>query len=201
MAKVKSKDQMEKMENRNNVFIKLDEGDYKIRVISDIEYVLQHKVEVDGKTRFFICPTEMARIHNENCNEGEQVEIPTCPLCENGIKTDLSYLAFALVRFDSGKFEVGLLNKNSILKEALNLEFDPDFGDIKGIDLKVNATGEGLKRRYKVNPLPKDKSIAFSEEEQKAIDEFNSRFELSDFCKPAEEVVLTAVAKGEEIPF
>lgn len=201
MAKIKSKEQMEKVENRNNVFIKLDEGDYKIRIISDIEYILQHKVEIDGKTKFFICPTEMARIHNENCAEGEQIEVPTCPLCEQGIKTELNYLAFALIRYDSGKFEIGLLNKNSILKEALNLEFDPDFGDVKSIDLKVNASGEGLKRRYKVNPLPKDKSIPFSEEEEKAIADFNDRFDLSDFCKPAEESVLMAVAKGEDIPF
>lgn len=201
MAKFNSKEQMEKVENRNNVFLKLDKGDYKVRVISDIEYVLQHKVEIDKKVRFFICPTEMARVYNESCAEGEQIDVPTCPLCEAGIKTDLTYLAFALLRYDTGKFEVGLLNKNSILKEALNLEFDPDFGDVKSIDLKVNATGDGLQRRYKINALPKDKSLPFSAEEQKEIDDFLERFKLEDFCKPAEETALLSASKGEEIPF
>lgn len=199
--KIPSKDALSKIENRNNAFLTLDEGDYKIRILSDIEYILRHKVEVKGKFNFPICPTEMARLHNSICPEGEQVDVPTCALCEAGHKVDGNYLAVALLRYDNGKHEVGILNKNSILKKATNLGFDEDFGDVKEIDLKIKATGKDLARRYDVNPLGKDKSPAITPEEQKSIDEFNDRFTLEDYIKPADEVTLTALANGEDIPF
>ncbi len=191
---IKSKEQIKKIKQMNKIFLDLDEGEYKIRILQNPHIIYEHKVDIDGKTKFIICPTEMSRLANEE-------ELAPCPLCEQGNKPAIRYLTVALVRYDSDKFEVGILNKNSIIKKALDLNFDPDFGDVKEYDLKVKATGQKLQRRYEVNPMPKEKSLAINEEEQKVIDSFYSKNALEDFTKPKSYEVIQKIINGEDIPF
>ncbi len=189
-----SKEQAEKINNLSKVFLKIDEGEFKIRILTNPHVIAEHKIDVKGKTKFVICPTEMARMNGED-------EIPPCPLCEKGESTSLRYLAIALVRYDSDKFEVGILNKNSIIKKASDLNFDPDFGDVREFDLKVKATGQNLNRRYEINPLPKEKSLPITEDEQKAIDAFMAKHSLKDYTTPRSFEEIEAIIKGEDIPF
>lgn len=186
--KVKSKEQMDKLSNQSNVFMKLEKGETRIRVFGDIHAVKEHNIKVNGKPRAIACPCENARMAIAN-GESQATDIPSCPLCELGYPVKTSYLATVVEREaeKDGKFiggEAFVLKKGpTLLGEIQNLFDDENWG--RGdYDIKITATGDGLDRKYSILAVPVDKCKPLSEKEKVALAALNEKVSLDEMTTP-----------------
>lgn len=188
--KIQNKKQMDQLSNQDSVFLSIDEGETRVRIIGDIYAVLEHGIEIEGKRRNIACPTENVRKEIQLGLLSPDTEIPTCPLCELGYPVKAQYLAFTLVREkeEDGKLVpplAGVLKKGpSLLGKIQNYLESSDWGNAGNYDFKILATGKDLKRRYEVNPVPVDKSPEFNDRERMVIERAKERVDLDKMTTP-----------------
>lgn len=181
--KVESKDTMDKANEGGNVFLEVVEGEMTVRLMTDIEGVKEHRVNIDDRWRYLACPHETAK-WEALVNDSQVKDFPNCPLCEKGYPVRAAYLAVAINR-DNG--EVGVLKKGAtVFGPITELREDDNWGDPKNYDLKIKATGAGLKRKYVITPIPKDKSQELSEEDLNNVGLFTNDTDIVDMTKPRE---------------
>lgn len=214
--KVKSKAEMDKLSNQSSVFMKVEKGETKIRVTSDIHAVKEHEIKVEGKHRAIACPTENARLAIAN-GESQDNEVPPCPLCELGYPVKTSYLAEVVEREreENGKFyggEAFILKKGpKLLGEIQNLFDDENWGAGKDYDVKIIATGDKLDRKYSVLGIPAAKSAPLTSREQASLEDLRKKVSLDEMTKPRPYKEINEIlgpdfpdyvtAKASEVPF
>lgn len=187
--KVASKKQMEQLSGQGGTFMKVEKGDTKIRVVSDIHAVMEHRCTVEGKVRFIACPTENARMAIA-AGVSQSEEVPPCPLCEKGYPAKVNYLAKVVEREHeaNGKLVGGkayILKKGkTLLGEIQNLVDDENWGDPRRYDIKLSATGDGLGRKYGVSPVPVDKSPELNARERESLRALDEKVDLDQMTTP-----------------
>ncbi len=99
-------------------------------------------------------------------------------------KTSAQWLGYVLVRGtsrDEDKITLAFL-PHGIVKFLGNLEDDPDYG-FKSYpmpyDLKISATGSGLKRKYEKVPLPQNPALALTAKQLADIAELKPAIEVA----------------------
>ncbi len=168
--KVKDSKQMDKMSGSSAKFLKLQEGTNKVRVVSDIHVVREHRSNIK-KLSFTVCPTEMARLAVEFGESQDSTPLP-CPLCEKGYPVNTKYLATAILRNTKGEDEIGILKASkTVLGSIMDIDEDEDFeGTYRNFDFNIRGKGEGKQRRYTVQCIPnkkvEDKDITDDEKEK-----------------------------------
>lgn len=193
--KVPNQKAMAKLSNTESVFMKTPEGEYLIRVMSDLYAVKEHSIKVDGKSRMIACPTEQARAMKEFGILPEDADIPPCPLCELGYPVSTKYLAVVVERereeFDKkgNKIKVGgdawvLKKGTTVFSHIQALHEDPDFGKGQDYDIKIVVTGKGLQTKYTITPVSKEKSAPLTVEEQRALASLAEKVDLEEMTTP-----------------
>lgn len=187
--KVQDKKQMEKLSNNASVFMKIEKGDTRIRVIGDIHAVKEHDLKVGGKFKAIACPCENARMAIAN-GVSQDTDVPPCPLCELGYPVKTSYLAKVVERETEkdGKFyggEAYVLKKGaSLLGEIQNLFDDENWGKAGNYDIKITATGDKLERRYSIMAIPADKCQPLSKKEEISLANLDNNADLDEMTTP-----------------
>lgn len=190
---------MDSASDNKSIFMKLEEGEKKIRVIGDIHAVKEHSVLIEGRSKFIACPTENARMLIEAGELPTDSEIPACPLCELGYPVKTSYLAIAV---DRDSEEAGVLKKGpKVLGEIQGLIDDEDWGAAGDYDIKITATGEGLKRKYTVMGVPANKSKPLTEKEESSLSKLLTETNLEKMTtpKPYSEIAKQTFELGEYV--
>jgi hypothetical protein len=109
---------------------------------------------------------------------------------------------FIVYNFTLGRAQI--LNAGAtITKEIQRLHQDEEWGaNIKNMDIKISAAGQGLKRKYTVTPLPKPEQLTAEQiNECKAVD-LDGKIENGQrmsFYKPDEEKVIQVEDKLDEV--
>lgn len=187
--KVSDKKQMDKLSNQASVFMKIEKGETKIRVVGDIHAVKEHDIKVDGKFKAIACPTENARMAISN-GVSQDLDVPPCPLCELGYPVKTSYLAKVVERETEkdGKFyggEAYVLKKGpQLLGEIQNLFDDENWGKGGDFDIKITATGDKLDRRYSILAIPAGKSAPLSKKEEISLANLDKNANLDEMTTP-----------------
>lgn len=134
-----------------SLFIKLENGENRIRLVSKPENYQVHNQKIEGKFRSVKC-------------EGTD-----CKLCAEGNKPRDRYAWVVLDRSDGQVkvYECGWM----VFEQVLNLARDEDYGDPTQYDLKITKTGEGLDTNYTVIAVPK--KTALTAEEKEKLEEAN----------------------------
>ena len=130
-------------------FMKLQQGENKIRIVSQTFHFKKHGFKDEGKYSSKIC-------------QGEG-----CQFCAEGNEPKSRYAWTVIDRADN---EVKILEVGwQIYGQLLGYAKDEDYGDLQTYDVKINKSGELLKTEYQVVPVPKKTEI--TEEEKKSIEE------------------------------
>jgi len=130
-------------------FMKLQQGENKIRIASQTFHFKKHGFKDSGKYSSKIC-------------QGED-----CQFCAEGNEPKNRYSWIVIDRTDNGIkiLEVGW----QIYGQLLGYAKDEEYGDLKTYDAKIIRTGEGLETDYQVRVSPKHSEI--TEEEKKSVEE------------------------------
>lgn len=142
-------------------FLKIQEGKTKVRIVSDVHGVKEHRIEVGGQARMIACPKENE--YWKRMTEGEQTDeaLPRCPLCEKKYPVNTSFIALVINR-ENG--EIKVLKKGKTVFGPL-MNYQEDIGDIKGYDIVIRAEGKGVNTKYEVSPSIKDNKPITGDEE------------------------------------
>lgn len=208
--KITSKEVMDKVSGSSQTFIKIDEGETKVRIVSPIYAVFEHPVEAEEYVRMIACPSkcqEMGKKIGEI--KAEEKDLP-CPLCEKGYEPKVAYLAFAVNRNPKkGEITAGVLKKGRQVFSAIqSLAEDPDWGPSKDYDVKIVAKGKGRSRKYEIFGVPANKSVALTEDEEKAVTDLAADVDLEKMTTPRPyEEIAEIIGKDfpeaptEQVPF
>ncbi len=117
----------------------------------------------------------------------------------DGEVTISTKFAFVVYNFTLGKAQI--LNAGATIVKAIQkLHQDEEWGaDIRKMDIKISATGQGMKRKYEIIPLPKSETLTNEQiKECQAID-LDTKIENGQrmsFYKPEEQ---TGYEKAKEV--
>lgn len=185
---------MEDLSKRENPFLKLEEGDNKVRVVSGVHVLIEHRTNLGGKLRFTVCPTEMDRLNNQFSDE--KVEVRPCPLCEKGYPVQTKYVAIVISRKD-GKPYI-LKGSKAVLGYIKGLEEDPDWGNYREFDVNIKGTGKGTERRYQPSAIPrKEETAKLTPEEEELLVSFGMD-KLEKMTQPNEYATIVKKLTGSE---
>lgn len=173
---------MDDVSDNKSIFIKIEEGEKKVRVIGDIHDVKEHNVLIEGKRKFIACPTENVRMRISAGELDKESDVPPCPLCELGYPVKTSYLAVAVDRDEEC---AGVLKKGSTVLGAIqSLKDDEDWGNGEDYDVKIVATGKDLARKYAINGIPPNKSKELTEKEKTSLAKLNEETSIDQMTFP-----------------
>lgn len=84
---------------------------------------------------------------------GESIPVSCIGENQDGEPNDVKgFLAAIVWNYDTKQIEIFCDEHTSIKDAIVELENDPDWGDVQQYDLKVGKTGKGMETRYKVTP-------------------------------------------------
>lgn len=122
-------------------YLKLKEGDNKIRIVSDA--IQGFEGWQDNKP---------VRRTLDNPFTGEERKVLDCN--ENGKPKLREFVACTVWNYDEGKIQVMSLTQASIIRAISEYSADSDFGNPTEYDLKISRKGVGLETEYTVKALP-----------------------------------------------
>ena len=120
---------MNSAQNGDSPFLKLENGENRVRIVSEIQGVKEHRIETPESCTMTACPKEMLRWQVETTGQDHTSKLPPCPICEAMEKDEKKaqnwrprsqYLAVALIRIDG---KVGVLKIGKTVFAG-----DPVFG-------------------------------------------------------------------------
>jgi hypothetical protein len=167
----------------NSGYLKLIEGSIKFRVVSEPVYGYEYWTEA----------RKPVRLHEDPKTKPADVRIE-----KDGSYTVKHFWAFKVLDRADGMVKIFEITQNGIKRDIESLIKDADWGDPQGYDIKITGTGEGLSRRYTVNPIP-HKELTAEEKSLVARTEIdlNALFKAEDpFIAKVEDEV-----KLEDVPF
>lgn len=207
--KVNNSQQLSDLSNSGSIFLKVEKGETLVRIMSDIHVVKEHRISVGGKWKFPACPTENERMKIA-FGESQATEVPPCPLCELGYPVQTAYLCVVVERerkeFNKKGQEITVGGDASILKKGPTLMGplqalldDDNWGRTGNYDVKIVATGDNLERKYAVSPIPVDKSLPITKNEQMSLDDLYGEVDLDRMTTPNEYAKIQEII-GEGFP-
>lgn len=123
-------------EGEGGGWIKLEEGDNRVRIVTEIEDYGSHYLPSGGSKKSQIC------IGSEN----------GCPACSMNLRPSAKFLCYAIDRKDG---ELKLLNFGyTVFKQFKALSQDAEFGfdAIPDYDINIHKTGKGVETEYSIIP-------------------------------------------------
>ena len=149
--KISNKETLDKAGERKSPFLTLEDAT-KIRIVSDVHGIKEHRILVNGQNRMIACPRENEMWRRETEGEQTDAEIPKCPLCEKKYPAKVAFLAMVINRANG---EVKVLKKGTTVFGPI-MEYNEEIGDVRGYDLNIKKKGKGLETEYTIIPLEKD---------------------------------------------
>jgi len=179
-------------EESTSNYMKLDEGTYSFRVLSEAIVGLEYW-HVDGAKRTPV------RIH-------QGVNIPISDLNdyddEGKLKMPKLFWAFAVFNRNDNRIQILEITQKTIRESILSLVNNPKWGDPKEYDITIVSTGKKFDRTYTVTPDPKEE---LDQEILKKFKGMNINLDaLFDGLDPFASKMMTADETEEEnsnIPF
>lgn len=135
------------MNNNSGQWMKLKEGENRIKIVSDFEDYGIHYIPAEKKS--YIC------IGREN----------GCPYCAKGLTPTAQFMGYVIDRADN---RVKLLHVGwTIYKAISDLQASVDYGfdGLPPYDIIINKTGSGIDTQYTVMPSRKDTPLTEEEKE------------------------------------
>lgn len=191
---------VEIINKKESVFVSLDEGVTKIRLMSDVHVLMEHYGKIGDKWSSTVCATEQEKLARKIGASQATDELPPCSVCEKGwgfggdakvgpYLRSARYVAlvFMWTKDKDGKEvqQLGVLKTGAtVLGKVLKLEANEDWGDYKQYDISIDAVGKGMSREYTVDPTPKDKSRIIDDKMQEQFINFNSDVNLDKMSTP-----------------
>lgn len=134
-------------EASNSDFMKLEQGENKLRIVSGFETLKQHWLEKDE--RFVICVADKA----------------SCPYCAAGDKPSKKFFVNVIDRKDGEvkpwAYPITIQNQLANYSQKEGYEFE----EIPPYDISITKTGEKLGTRYLVVPDRNNKELTEEEKE------------------------------------
>lgn len=172
-----------KIPKSSSQFMRLQEGNNRLRFLSDIVYGWEGWFE--GKP---------FRHEGSVCNiKPEQVD-----LNQNG-KPNINYFwAMVVWNYSEKKIQVLELTQKTIMSPLYEMEQNEDWGDLKNYDIQITKKKEGDKTTYTTlgippKPLSKEIKKAYEESEVNLNKLFDGEYPISD---PVDET-----PNHEDVPF
>lgn len=164
-----------------NVYLKFDEGETKIRILSQafIGYVAWADDQGNIRQR------------GERPHQGDKPQRYSREDAPDEVKANGKEFWLVLVwNYDQNKIMLWDITQKSIKDQIVDLAQSEDWGDPRNYDIKVKREGEGLKTRYTVLPVP---AKELDPEIKKQVD--NLEYDLSNYVKG--KPVFTSLTKEE----
>lgn len=140
-------------------FMKLENGDNRIRIVSNPARINAHwEKTIDGKNKKVICSGH------------------DCPLCEKGERATARYQLLVIDRAEADKIKVLDCGKQ-VMNAISTYSADPDYGDPTKYDIKIKKEGSGRDTHYTAVAVPHKTPL--TENEQKMVSEAKSLKELN----------------------
>ncbi len=188
---------MNSAQNGDSPFLKLENGENRVRIVSEMQGVKEHRIETPESCTMTACPKEMLRWQVETTGQDQGGKLPPCPICEAMEKDEkkaqnwrprTQYLAVALNRKDG---KVGVLKKGkTVFAPLTSYNEDPDWGDVRKYDVKIMKSGEGLATTYQVIPVPqKSETAELTNEEKARVMDFDVNLDQMTTPLPYEKIV------------
>ena len=149
--KFKEYDKVDEQYDTGGNWMRLKEGDNKIRIVSEFEPYGSHYVRAEQKS--YIC------VGKEN----------HCRFCERGLMPRVQYIGYVIDRADG---RVKLLQiGHQIFSQIGQYAKNPDyaFDVLPDYDITINKSGSGLNTTYTV--IPARKNTPLTDEEKKMVAE------------------------------
>ena len=168
-------------------YLKLKEGAVKFRIVSDsivgFEYWTNEKKPVRLREKPETKPADIR-------------------MNDDGSYTIKHFWAFSVFDRDSGMVKVLELTQTGVMRQLEDLISNPEWINPKEYDITITGKGEGLERRYTIQPSPhkdltkEEKSVvARTEINLNALFTGENPFDSAAIVEPEEEV------KIEDVPF
>jgi hypothetical protein len=123
----------------NSNYMKLIEGTIKFRVVSEPIFGWEYWTEENKPVRL---------------HENPQTKPKDVRLEKDGSYNVKHFWAFKVIDREDGMVKIFEITQNGIKRDIESLIKDADWGDPQEYDIKITGTGDGLARRYTVNPIP-----------------------------------------------
>lgn len=121
-------------------YMKLEDGDNVFRILSDAITGFEYW-NVDNKpVRSKEFPKNTPSIKTDKDGNPQKVK---------------HFWAFIVWNYATNSVEILQITQSSIQDELINLNLDPDWGDPKEYDIKINRKGQDLETKYSVSPKPR----------------------------------------------
>lgn len=139
--------------NSGSIFMKLAQGENKIRIVSDVVVGFEYWTGENKPVRL----REMPKSSPQDIKINEDGTL-------SGIK---HFWALIVIDRQDEEAKLLMITQASIMSQLNDLLENPDWGDPKGYDLTITRKGENLKTKYSIQPSLKKK---LTEEEKKIIE-------------------------------
>ena len=123
---------------KGNKYMKFQEGENKLRILSNEIMGWVYWTEADGKKS----PVRVTIDEFKNVDRELQAE-------------SKFFLAFLVWNYKTESAEVLEITQKGIQNAFAVLEHDSDWDDLKSFDIVITRHGEGLETEYQTNPKPK----------------------------------------------
>jgi hypothetical protein len=163
-------------------WIKLEKGDNKIRIVSEIFMAMKHRVAgSDGGFKQIVCPSAMNMESCPICDRAEEWEKEHKGDKEpNPFGVSKVFMAAVIDRKD-GSLKIlekgkGVFGQLQGLVQSADYCPNGKIADLMMFDINIKRTGAGLDTRYQILPLPKAKPLTTDEAEkvEKEMRNFNA---------------------------
>lgn len=156
----------------SNDFMRLNEGDNKVRIVTNpYQFVVHWVKDQSGQNRKIRCA------------------IKNCPLCRQGAETQTRWF-IGVLDYKSGLpkiLEIGSQIFKGIRGYINNPEWDERYekpwGTILAYDINIQRGPKGTQPLYQVQPSPKMKDL--NDEETGLVEGFLKKIDISKFTKPS----------------
>ena len=125
-------------------YLKLEEGNIKVRILSDVTTGWEYWTEKDNKR------------HPTRVRDYKQVPTEVRSAIDDKDKPKFFWMIYVW-NYDQDKAQIFEITQITIRRTIENLYKDKSWGDPKRYDLSVTRTGEGFDTEYTVVPTPPTK--------------------------------------------
>lgn len=142
-------------------FLKLQNGNNKIRIISDIVVGVEGWKDIKpfrrGGMDAVIDPSE---VDMDALTDKPKIH---------------DFMAMYVYNHTTGKIEIASFTQATIRKEIVKYAVDSEWGDLEKYDLTITRTGDSMKTRYSVSPSP---AKPLAKAIQQEVDDAKESFDL-----------------------